>query len=114
MKSVNYLKGLPVVAVLILTFGAQVAIADHHEGDHVEDKNNNVKKTFPVKDGQGQTNAGKTTRKLDTKQSGKKRADSNSGSTKDGNSDSTTIGKGTGNPESTKSGSGTGYSGPED
>jgi hypothetical protein len=113
MKSVNYLKGLPAIAVLIFTFGAQVAIADHHEGDHAEDKNNNVKKTFPVKEGQGQTNADKPIRKLDTTQSGKNRTRSNSGSTKE-NSDSTTIGKGTGSPESTKSGSGTGWSGPDD
>ena len=115
MKSVNVLKGLPVIAIFIFTFGAQTAIADHHGDYNPDDKGNNVKKAFPIKSGEeGQTKSGKPTRKSDSKQSDKKGSRSNSGSTKDVNSDPATIGKGTGNPESTKSGSGTGWSGAGD
>jgi hypothetical protein len=112
MKTMRYLKGLPVAAVFIFTLGAQTALADHHEGNHASDKNDNVEKTFPDKDGQKDlTNDDKSKRKLDAKQSGKKRTGSNSKATSTEKSDSSTINKGTGNPETTTPGSGTGYSG---
>lgn len=108
MKSHHHFKRVPLAAAFILTLAVQSAFADHHEGDHA-DKNNNVDNAYQVKDGHdGLTSADKPVRKLDSKQSSRKR----SGTTKSGgNADSSTIGKGTGNPESTEPGSGTGYSG---
>lgn len=111
MKTVNLLLGLLVAVAFLFVLSAQTVLADHHDGDHASDKNNNVGKAFPEKDGQKDlTNADKPIRKLNSKQSGKQGSGSNSNATSSRNADPKTIGKGTGSPESTKSGSGTGWS----